>query len=66
MALGRDFKMAGGAIKNAVVRAALHAAALDGPITMELLRLGGRLEYEELGRLVTAEEKKPGEREVKR
>ena len=51
-ALAHDFAMAGGAIKNAVVRAALHAAANDTPITQELLQLGGRLEFEELGGLV--------------
>src|SRR5262249_31145819 len=53
-ALARDFNMAGGPSKHAVVHAALHPVADGVPISGELLRLGARLEYEELGRLVSA------------
>lgn len=52
LGLGRQFNMAGGAIKNAVVRAALHAASAGTPITGLLLEHGARLESEELGCLV--------------
>lgn len=50
--LGRDFNMTGGPIKNAVVRAALHAASMGVAMSYDLLRAGARLEYEELGHLV--------------
>ncbi len=50
--LGQMFNLTGGAIKNAVVRAALHAAAMGDLITADILRLGARLEAEELGCLV--------------
>jgi AAA+ superfamily predicted ATPase len=50
--LAREFDLAGGSIKNAVVRAALHAVEKGSPITEELLRHTGRLESEEMGRLV--------------
>lgn len=50
--LGRSFNMAGGSIKNSVVRAALHAASLGTAINAKLLEHGARLEAEELGNLV--------------
>lgn len=50
--LAREFDLAGGSIKNAVVRAAVHAVEKRVPLSEELLRHTGRLEAEEMGRLV--------------
>jgi hypothetical protein len=50
--LGRDYDLSGGEIKNAVVRAAIQAAATDSPITMDILCDAAELTCEETGRLV--------------
>lgn len=50
--LAREFDLAGGSIKNAVVRAAVHAVERRVPLSEALLRHTGRLEAEEMGRLV--------------
>ncbi len=49
--LGRKFKISGGHIKNAVLRAAFHAADAGGPITFELLERAAKTETREMGRL---------------
>lgn len=50
--LGRDFELAGGNIKNAVVRAAYKAAEKKSEINMDLLEACGLQEYREMGKLV--------------
>lgn len=51
-ALGRDFDLAGGNIKNAVIRAAYQAAEHKTQISMDLLEACGLQEYREMGKLV--------------
>ena len=51
-ALGKDFDLAGGNIKNAVIRAAYQAAEHKSQITMDLLEACGLQEYREMGKLV--------------
>ncbi len=50
--LGRDLELAGGNIKNSVVRAAYRAAERNIPIDMDLLEAAGIQEYREMGKLV--------------
>ncbi len=50
--LGKDFELAGGNIKNAVVRAAYQAAEKKCLIDMDLLEQCGLQEYREMGKLV--------------
>lgn len=54
-ALASEFDLSGGAIKNAVVRAALRALAQGGEVSQELLRQCAKLECEEMGILVTSD-----------
>ena len=54
--LGRDFELSGGEIKNAVVRAAIQAAATDTAITMDTLCDAAEATCEETGRLVRRRE----------
>jgi hypothetical protein len=49
--LGRHFKLTGGHIKNAIVRAAFLAAARQSPITEALLVQAGEAETRAMGRL---------------
>lgn len=51
-ALGKDFDLAGGNIKNAVIRAAYQAAEHKTQINMDLLESCGLQEYREMGKLV--------------
>lgn len=51
-ALGKKFKMAGGNIKNAVLRAAFYAAEGDGLMTHARLDKAGVMEMREMGRLI--------------
>jgi hypothetical protein len=55
-ALARRYQISGGSIKNAVVRAALRALINGSSISMDLLRIGARLECEEMGYLVMDDE----------
>ena len=48
----RDFELAGGSIRSAVVTAAYAAATRGGPVTSEDLLTGARREYRKAGRLV--------------
>jgi len=50
--LGKDFELAGGNIKNAVIRAAYRAAERNSLIDMDLLEDCGLQEYREMGKLV--------------
>ncbi len=50
--LGKRYKLAGGHIKNAVLRAAFYAAEADAPIDHALLEKAAIAESRELGRLV--------------
>ncbi|MCB9530138.1 MAG: hypothetical protein H6701_17420, partial [Myxococcales bacterium] len=50
--LGKRFKMSGGNIKNAVLRAAFYAAELGRPIDGELLDRAAMAEAREMGRLI--------------
>ena len=50
--LGKDLELAGGNIKNSVVRAAYRAAERNIPIDMDLLEAAGIQEYREMGKLV--------------
>ena len=50
-ALGRDFALAGGHIKSAVVRATFLAAASARPVSMALLRAAVEQEFENSGKL---------------
>ena len=54
--LARQFELAGGSIKGAALHAAFLAADLDQPITMELLMLALKREFQKLGRLRTKNE----------
>ncbi len=54
-AIASEFDLSGGAIKNAVVRAALRALAQGTVVTQALLRQCAKLECEEMGILVTSE-----------
>lgn len=51
-ALGRDFELSGGCIKNSVLRAAYKAAERKSLIDMALLEASGLQEYREMGKLV--------------
>ena len=50
--LGEEFELAGGHIKNAVLRAAFIAASRDRKIDEDLLDLAARIEMKEQGMLV--------------
>ncbi len=50
--LAQEFRLSGGYIKNAAVRAAFLAASHDAPISMELLRVASALELEDMGHVV--------------
>ena len=50
--LGKRYKMTGGHIKNAVLRAAFYAADLDRPISQDLLLRAGKAELVDMGRLI--------------
>ena len=50
--LGQRFELAGGSIKNAVLRAAIYAAQANGPIGGEQLLRAAKAEAQEMGRLV--------------
>jgi ATP-dependent 26S proteasome regulatory subunit len=52
--LARQFKLAGGAIKNAALHAAFLAAEAETNITMETVMFGLKREFQKLGRLRTA------------
>ncbi|MEU2792841.1 ATP-binding protein [Streptomyces sp. NPDC007100] len=54
-ALARDFELAGGSIRSAVVTAAYLAAGRDEPVTAGDLWEGARREYRKAGRLVPGE-----------
>ncbi|MFJ2746138.1 ATP-binding protein [Streptomyces sp. NPDC087440] len=54
-ALARDFELAGGTIRSAVVTAAYLAAGRGSPIRTEDLLEGARREYRKAGRLVPGE-----------
>jgi AAA+ superfamily predicted ATPase len=54
--LARQFKIAGGSIRNAALNAGFLAAARDEPITMEIVVLGLKREFQKLGRLRTEAE----------
>ncbi|MEM7092088.1 MAG: ATP-binding protein [Actinomycetota bacterium] len=54
--LARQFKIAGGQIRNAGLNAAFLAAEADTDITMETVMLGLKREFQKIGRLRTAEE----------
>jgi hypothetical protein len=49
--LARQFKISGGAIRNAALHAAFLAAGAGGPITMDLVMLGLKRELQKMGRL---------------
>ena len=51
--LARQFKLAGGAIKNAALHGAFLAAEAGGEITMEAIMFGLKREFQKLGRLRT-------------
>lgn len=53
--LARDFEMAGGSIRSAVVSAAYLAAGRDGEVSAADLLEGARREYRKAGRLVPGE-----------
>jgi ABC-type dipeptide/oligopeptide/nickel transport system ATPase subunit len=52
--LSAAFELSGGEIRNAVMRAALRAAAQDRPLSAEDLRRAARAEYRQLGRLMAS------------
>ncbi|QFR00436.1 ATP-binding protein [Streptomyces phaeolivaceus] len=54
-AVARDFELAGGSIRSAVVTAAYAAAGRGGPVTTADLREGAEREYRKAGRLVPGE-----------
>lgn len=54
-AVARDFELAGGSIRSAVVTAAYAAAGRAGPVTTADLREGSEREYRKAGRLVPGE-----------
>jgi SpoVK/Ycf46/Vps4 family AAA+-type ATPase len=51
--LGREFRIAGGNIKNAVLAAAFMAAEQDAPIGMDHILRATRRELQKMGRVVT-------------
>jgi AAA+ superfamily predicted ATPase/DNA-binding NarL/FixJ family response regulator len=51
-ALGEDFELSGGNIRNAVLRAAFYAAAQERPIHFEHLELAAQAEAREMGQLI--------------
>lgn len=53
--VARDFELAGGSIRSAVVTAAYSAAGRDAPVTTADLLEGARREYRKAGRLVPGE-----------
>ncbi|MFF6784371.1 AAA family ATPase [Streptomyces sp. NPDC012510] len=53
--VARDFELAGGSIRSAVVTAAYAAAGRAGPVTTADLREGAEREYRKAGRLVPGE-----------
>ncbi|ROQ93694.1 ATPase family protein associated with various cellular activities (AAA) [Streptomyces sp. 2132.2] len=53
--LARDFELAGGSIRSAVVTAAYRAAGRGGEVTADDLLEGARREYRKAGRLVPGE-----------
>jgi SpoVK/Ycf46/Vps4 family AAA+-type ATPase len=53
--VARDFELAGGSIRSAVVTAAYHAAGRDGLVTSADVLEGARREYRKAGRLVPGE-----------
>ena len=53
--LGREFNLAGGSIKNAVLRAAFYAAEARGAITMDRLWDAATAELRDIGKLVREE-----------
>lgn len=54
--LGETYELAGGSIKNVVVRAAYAAARKEQPISSESLESACRTEYRELGKLISDRE----------
>jgi len=54
--LARQFKLTGGSIRNAALTAAFLAAERGGPVTMDLVALGLKREFQKLGRLRTEAE----------
>jgi SpoVK/Ycf46/Vps4 family AAA+-type ATPase len=54
--LAKQFELSGGSIKGAALHAAFLAAEVDEPITMELLMLALKREFQKLGRLRTQNE----------
>ncbi len=54
--LARQFRISGGSIRNAAIGAAFLAVDLGCPITMDLVALALRREFQKLGRLLTEEE----------
>jgi hypothetical protein len=50
-ALGASYEMSGGAIRNAVLRAAFYAAEAGDPLKMKHIDAAARVEYREAGRL---------------
>ena len=53
--IAEEFELAGGAIRNAVLRAAFQAAADGKPLSFEHLADAAEAEYQEMGRLVRRE-----------
>ena len=51
--LATEYQLAGGNIRNALLRAAFLSADAGGPITMELLQRAVKLEYRDAGKLGT-------------
>ena len=54
-ALGREFELSGGLIRNAVLRAAFLAASHDGLVTQKLLEVSARIEMRKHGMIVRGE-----------
>jgi len=51
--LGEEYELAGGHIRNCVLRAAFLAAAEEVPFGMELFKRAARLEYRDAGKFTT-------------
>jgi SpoVK/Ycf46/Vps4 family AAA+-type ATPase len=49
--IAEDYELAGGNIRNAILRAAFLAASLDRPIDMDLMTRAIKLEYRDAGKL---------------
>jgi SpoVK/Ycf46/Vps4 family AAA+-type ATPase len=49
--IAEEYELAGGNIRNAILRAAFLAASLDRPIDMDLLNRAIKLEYRDAGKL---------------